>query len=116
MHLLHCLMAQKVTGHNMVHDALLPLVQACDPTANVEPSGLLSDSQHHATDILTSATPCGGLAALDVGVALLDMASAGNDCTASMYQWKVTAYLPPEHADLATQGIKYQPVVFTCYG
>ena len=116
MHSLHCPVAQKVTGHNAVWDALLPLVQACDPVADVKLAGLLSDSQCHPTDILTSAAPCGGLAVLDVGVALPDVAVASDDCTASMYQWKVAAYSPVEHAELAAQGIQYHPVVFTCYG
>ena len=82
-HALCC--ANAVVGHNDVRDELHAAASTCDPSAELEPLGLISS---HPTlrlaDILTSAALPGRLAALDVGVASPDAAGAGADCTISM--------------------------------
>ena len=65
--------------------------------------------------MLTSAALCDGLMALDVGMALPDATSASENCVDFMYQQKVNAYSMDEHAELMAQGIKYWPIIFTCY-
>ena len=81
-HALLC--ANSVAGHNAVRDALHSAACACDPTAEIEPLGLVtSHPTLRPADVLTSAAS-GRLAALDVGVASPDAAGAGVDCTESM--------------------------------
>ena len=79
-HALCC--ANGVVGHNAVRDELHAAARPCDPSAEIEPLGLIpSHPTLRPADVLTSAALPGRLAALDVGVASPHAASAGDDCT-----------------------------------
>ena len=65
--------------------------------------------------MLTSATRPGVLAALDIGVVSPDAVGRGDDACEAMVRGKRAKYaaaLPQLEAD----GIRYLPVVFSCYG
>ena len=113
-HALCC--ANSVVGHNAVRDELHAAASMSDPSAELEPLGLItSHPTLRPADVLTSAALPGRLAALDVGVASPDAAGAGDDCTQSMVASKRGTYAA--HLDaLGQAGIQYQPVVWSAYG
>ena len=86
-HALCC--ANSVIGHNAVRDELHAAALPCDPSAEIEPLGLIpSRPTLRPADVFTSAALPGRLAALDVGVASPHAACAGGDCTESMVTTK----------------------------
>ena len=110
-HALCC--ANGVVGHNAVRDELHAAACSCDPSAELEPVGLVpSRPLLRPADILTSAVLPGRLAALDVGVASPHAVAAGADCTDSMVRRKLGEHAP--YADeLRAGGIQYLPVVWS---
>ena len=113
-HALCC--ANAVVGHNDVRDILHAAACSCDPSAEIEPLGLVpSHPTLRPADILTSAALPGRLAALDVGVTSPDAAGAGADCTISMVNTKRSNYAAHED-ELRAEGIQYLPVVWSAYG
>jgi len=80
----------------------------------IEPMGLVPGTQLRPADILTGALGH-GLVALDIGIASPDAMGAGQDCTQSMADRKVTKY-EPHRAVLDWQNIIYKPLTFSCYG
>ena len=86
-----------------------------DPETVSEPLGLIpSRPSLRPADILTSAAT-GSLAALDVGVCSPEASGAGLDCCAAMYRRKRQTYAPFED-ELRQGGLRYQPLVWSCYG
>ena len=113
-HALCC--ANSVKGHNAVRDELHAAASACDPSAEIEPSGLItSHPLLRPADVLTSAALLGRLAALDVGVASPHAVGAGVDCTVTMVQTKRENYAVYA-GELSRAGIEYAPFVWSCYG
>ena len=103
-------------GHNDVRNELHAAACSCDPSAELEPLGLIpSHPTLRPADIFTSVALPGRLAALDVGVASPHAAAAGSDCTDSMVQQKGSDYAA--HMDeLVRAGIEYVPLVWSTYG
>ena len=113
-HALCC--ANAVAGHNDVRNELHAAACSCDPSAELEPLGLIpSHPTLRPADILTSAALPGRLAALDVGVTSPDVAGADADCTVSMVNTKRSNYAAHED-ELRAEGIQYLPVVWSAYG
>ena len=113
-HALCC--ANSVVGHNAIRNELHAAASMCDPSAEIEPLGLVpSHPTLRPADVFTSAAVYGRLAALDVGVSSPDAAGAGDDCTHAMVVEKRRTYVP--HLDaLRRAGIQYQPMVWSAYG
>ena len=113
-HALCC--ANSVVGHNSVRDELHAAASCCDPSAEIEPLGLIpSRPLLRPADILSSAALPGRLTAMDVGVASPHAAGAGADCTQSMVLIKKVFYAP-FFAELRSGGITYMPVIWSAYG
>ena len=113
-HALCC--ANAVVGHNDVRNELHVAARSCDPSAEIEPLGLIpSHPTLRPADVFTSAALPGRLAALDVGVTSPDAAGAGADCTVSMVATKQSNY-SAHKAELEREGIEYLPVVWSAYG
>ena len=115
-HALCCAAPEGTRGHYAVRDALLPLVHLADPSAQTEvPELIPTNPALRPADILTSAVAPGSLAALDVGVCSPDASGAGADCCDAMWVKKSGNYA--EHFPvLAHTGVRYMPLVFSCYG
>ena len=102
-HALCC--ANAVVGHNDVRGELHVAARSCDPSAEIEPLGLIpSHSAFRPANVLTSAALPGRLAALDVGVASPNAAGAG--CTVSMVATKHSNYADHQ-AELENEGIRF---------
>jgi hypothetical protein len=115
-HALCCSLAEATRGHNAVRDLLHKTARGADPTAELEPLGLIPG---HPTlrpaDVFTSAAVPGRLSALDVGICPPDSAAAGDDCTESMRLRKLNDYSSHLGA-LERQNIEYRPMVWSAYG
>ena len=115
-HALCCALPEATRGHNCVRDAVLQLSHLADPCARTEVLNLIpSHPALRPADILTSAAYPGRLAALDIGISSPDSSGAGDDCCEAMRAKKVRDYA--DHLEeLEENGIKYQPLTFSCYG
>ena len=115
-HALCCATGTSTSGHNGVRDEVLRLAHLADPAAMAEPTGLVTSCPAlRPADVLTSAARPGGLAALDIGVVSPDAVGRGDDACEAMVRSKRAKYaavLPQLEAD----GVRYLPVVFSCYG
>jgi hypothetical protein len=115
-HALCCALAEATRGHNAVRDQLHKGARGADPTAELEPLGLIPG---HPTlrpaDVFTSAAVPGRLSALDVGICSPDAGAAGDDCTESMRLRKLSDYGSHLGA-LERQNIEYRPMVWSAYG
>ena len=100
-----------------MRDALHVVASAGDPSACLEPSGLLpSRPARRPADLLTHAAGwTGGCAALDVGVASPWATEAGDDACASMVRRKLRQSAPWA-AEAREAGLDYVPVVFSALG
>ncbi len=116
VHALCCAPGESTRGHNRTRDSALQLVSAADPSAEVEVPGLIPDRPTlRPADIFTMAAIPGCQAALDIGICSPDACGAGADCCESMFQNKLETY--GDHLeDLASRGIRYKPLVFSCFG
>ena len=103
-------------GHYDVRNAVLPLVHLADPSAVTEVTALIPDAPAlRPADIYTESALPGGQAALDVGICSPDASGAGDDCCAAMWEKKRRHY--GDHLeDMARRGLRYVPLVFSCYG
>jgi hypothetical protein len=115
-HYLLCAQAEATRGHNAVRRCVHELACTSDPSAEMEPLGLIPSAPTlRPADVLTTAT-CNGLAAaLDVGITSPHCGAAGNDCLASMYERKRGTYAP-HFNELSANGITYNPIVWSAYG
>jgi len=99
-----------------VRDLLHKAACGADPTAELEPLGLIPG---HPTlrpaDVFTSAAVPGRLSALDVGICSPDATAAGHDCTESMRLRKLGDY-GSHLGTLERQNIEYRPMVWSAYG
>jgi hypothetical protein len=115
-HGLHCPRREITVRHNALRDAWAPLIAAVDPNLKIEADGLLPQSQRRPTDILTTVTPGGLQAALDFGVASPHASQAGGECILAMVARKERGLSGAEREALQDQNIRYQPIVYSCYG
>ena len=110
-----CAIGESTRGHNAVRDAVFAFAEMADPAAEKEAEDLVpSDPRARPADVLTSAAIPGCVAALDIGV-VAPAAFPDSDATVRMYQRKMderTLQLP----ELEAQGIRYRPMIWTCYG
>ena len=92
------------------------LVQLADAGATTELTELIpSRPALRPADIYTVAALPGTRAALDIGICPPDAVGAGSDCCEAMWQRKTERYA--EHfEELALQGIRYVPMIVSCYG
>jgi len=115
-HALCCAAPEGTRGHYAVRDSLLLLAKLGDPNATTEVLELIpSNPALRPADVYTEVAFPGSRAALDVGVCSPDASGAGNDCCEAMWQRKRETYA--DHLEeLAAQGVRYEPMVFSCYG
>ena len=114
-HSLLCARGPSTRGHNAVRDDLHRLAVAADPSAEIEPTGLIaSRPELRPADVLTSAASC-RLAALDVGIVSPDAEGAGLDCVCAMADRKVRRYAA-HFREMDRAGVDYIPVVWSAYG
>jgi len=115
-HGLCCASPEGTRGHYLVRDAVLPLVHLADPSATTEVPELIPNAPAlRPADIFSESALPGGQAALDIGICSPDATNAGTDCCASMWSRKRGHY--SEHLeDMASRGLRYVPLVFSCYG
>ena len=95
---------------------MLQLTKLGDPNATAEVLELIpSNPALRLADVYTEAAFPGSRAALDVGVCSPDASGAGDDCCEAMWRRKRETYA--EYLEeLAAQGIRYEPMVFSCFG
>ena len=120
IHALCCAKGQSVKGHNRVRDHLADLAKISDATTSTEQkvgsaAGAAAENWRPA-DILTSASPFGGVgsAALDVGITCPLAASAqeGQDAVDMYRTKKIRKYkVIAERAHW-----QYHPVIMSCFG
>ena len=116
-HALSCGGSGETVGHNRVRDAVHALAVLADPSACLEPHGLVTSRPwSRPADILSHAAGLsGGCAAVDVGVACPHACGAGEDACAALVSRKLCE-LGPAAAELRASGIEPLPVAWTCYG
>ena len=115
-HVLCCAPGVSTRGHNDVRNELLDFVRLADSTAQPEILGLIASAPGlRPADILTSALAGRSDIALDVGIASSTARLIGEDCTETYRRRKINRYAPFS-AELATEGIIYRPVIWSCYG
>ena len=116
VHTTCCAPGESTRGHNDVRDCLLDFTRLADATAEKEVLGLLDTAPGlRPADVLTSAVSPGQASALDVGIAAVESAHAGADCTESMRVRKRSAYSRHLSA-MEAEGIEYKPLVWSCWG
>ena len=91
-------------------------IKQADPTAEVETIGLVEHRPNRRpADILTGCAFAGTLASLDMCIASPHASASGRDCCAAGAERKFREYAE-ELPHLEQQGIKYVPMVWSCYG
>ena len=111
-----CAGAGETVGHNRIRDAVHVVAVAADPSACLEPAGLVpSRPLRRPADVLTyAAGSIRGCTALDVGVTTPWSSGASGDCAAAMRQGKL-ARARPWVAELAAEGVDYVPLAVSCF-
>ena len=115
-HALCCARGAGNRGHDKVRDTTHSFAELADPSACIEPLGLVPSAPTlRPADVFTSAAIPGRMAALDVGVACPDAAAATDDACDAMQRRKLDEHAP-YLAELADEGVVYRPLVFSCWG
>jgi hypothetical protein len=115
-HALCCARAESTIGHNRIRDCLATMCAQADPATAIEVVGLCpQEPSLRPADVLTRSLHPTLTVAADIGVRAPHAARAGNDYLTTMRVTKIERY-ERHRDDLATQGIVYQPVIFSAYG
>ena len=115
-HALCCANAESTIGHNRVRDCLGVICSSSDPATDIEVPGLCPRAPTlRPADVLTRAFHPTLVVAADVGVRAPHAADAGDNPLDDMRIDKLQKY-EDHREDLAVQGIKYEPVIFSAYG
>ena len=115
-HALCCSLGEATKGHNRIRDDILRVVHIADSAAETEVQGLIPSAPSlRPADIFTEAAVPGCQAAMDIGITSPDSTGAGDDCCEAMYQEKMVKY-QPHLPELTRLGIRYKPMVLSCYG
>jgi len=117
-HALCCAGGGETEGHNRVRDSVHALAVLADPSACLEPQGLVASRPwSRPADLLSyAAGPTGGCAAVDVGVACPHECGAGEDACAALVARKRRELGPAVSAELQAAGIEPLPAAWSCYG
>ena len=115
LHALRCAPGESTRGHNWVAGSLADAAALSDPSAAVEPHGLIpSRPGLRPADLLTSAAS-GRLTALDVSIVCPDSAGATDDPCVAAASRKVDKYRDVLE-EMRDEGIGYRPLVWSCWG
>ena len=115
-HAFCCAPGESTKGHYKARDEVLNLCHLSDASAVIEAPELIPSAPTlRPADILTSAAIPGCRAALDIGICSPDASGANDDCCESMRRRKLDVYASYLH-ELGFQGIRYVPMIFSCYG
>ena len=110
-----CAVGEATKGHNAIRDTIFGYAVEADPSADWEPEGLVpSQPRARPADVLTTAAIPGRVAALDVGVTS-PAATNEADAADAMFRRK-REEREGIRAELDSQNIEYQPMVWTHFG
>ena len=109
-----CAGAEATRGHYAVAKQIHNAACVCDPSAETEVLGLIPGTDLRPADVLTTALG-NGMTSIDVCICSPYAQNAGDDCTETMFNRKLSHY--SAHLEvLSKQNIEYLPLIWSSFG
>jgi len=110
-----CALAAATKGHYAVVDSIVEVARLGDSGLQTEARDLIENNLQRPADIYTKIACPGVDAALDITVTAVEAYGAAGEPCARAHKQKLHSYRN-EIPNLTAQGIRYQPMVWSCEG